>query len=68
MKRFNFIFALLLAGITGFYLLIKKLFEATRNEAVQALFVLIVVAFTVLTATGVWFRGTGMALVWPWQM
>ena len=28
----------------------------------------IVVAFTVLTATGVWFRGTGMALVWPWQM
>jgi hypothetical protein len=57
-----------LTGITGFYLLTKKLFEATRNEAVQALFVLIVVAFSVLTATGVWFRGSGMSLVWPWQM
>jgi len=60
--------AFLLAGITGFYLLIKKLFKASKNEAVQALFVLLVVAFTALTATGVWFRGAGMALVWPWQM
>jgi len=38
------------------------------NEAVQALFVLFVVSFAVLTATGVWFRGSGMALVWPWQI
>jgi quinol-cytochrome oxidoreductase complex cytochrome b subunit len=60
--------AIVLTGITGFYLLTKKLFEATRNEAVQALFVLIVVAVSVLTATGVWFRGSGMSLVWPWQM
>lgn len=59
-------FALLLAGATAFYLAIKKYFEATRNETVQALFVLVFVAFTVLTATGAWFRGPGMTLVWPW--
>jgi quinol-cytochrome oxidoreductase complex cytochrome b subunit len=59
-------FALLLAGATAFYLAIKKYFGATRNETVQALFVLVVVAFTVLTATGAWFRGPGMTLVSPW--
>jgi len=58
-------FALLFAAVTGFYVLIRKFFAATRNEAVQSLFVLLFVAFTVLTATGVWFRGAGMSLVWP---
>jgi len=61
-------FALLFGGVAGFYVLIRKYFAATRNEAVQSLFVLLFVAFTVLTATGVWFRGAGMTLVWPWQM
>jgi quinol-cytochrome oxidoreductase complex cytochrome b subunit len=60
-------FALLLGGMTAFYLSIKKFFAATRNEAVQSVFVLLFVAFAVLTATGVWFRGPGMTLVWPWQ-
>jgi quinol-cytochrome oxidoreductase complex cytochrome b subunit len=60
-------FALLLGGMTAFYLSIKKYFAATRNEAVQSVFVLLFVAFAVLTATGVWFRGPGMTLVWPWQ-
>ena len=27
---------------------------------------LVAVAFAVLTLIGVWFRGEGMALVWPW--
>lgn len=61
-------FALLFTLVTGFYVLIRKFFAATRSEAVQSLFVLLFIAFAVLTATGVWFRGAGMALVWPWQM
>jgi hypothetical protein len=61
-------FALMLAGATAFYLAMKKYFAATRNETVQSLFVLIFVAFVVLTLTGVWFRGPGMILVWPWQI
>ena len=59
-------FTLLLAALTGFYVLTRKAFSATRNEAVQSLFVLLFAAFAVLTATGVWFRGAAMALVWPW--
>ena len=57
----------LVAAIVGFYSLLKKHFKASKNETVQAMFVLLVVGFTVLTVTGVWFRGAGMALVWPWQ-
>jgi hypothetical protein len=30
--------------------------------------VLLAAAFAVLTLIGVWFRGEGMALVWPWQL
>ena len=35
---------------------------AGDSEAEQALFVLLLIVFVVFTLTGVWFRGTGMAL------
>jgi quinol-cytochrome oxidoreductase complex cytochrome b subunit len=58
--------AIVLAGILGFYWLIKKKVGATNNEAVQAVYVLLLTAFAILTITGIWFRGREMALVWPW--
>ena len=61
-------YSALLLGLVGFYALIRKRFSTSKNEAVQALFILLVVSFAILTATGVWFRGASMALVWPWQM
>ena len=57
--------ALVLASISGFYWWIKKKYSATNNEAVQAVFVLLLAAFVILTVTGIWFRGQGMALKWP---
>jgi len=54
--------------VIGFYLLIKKKYAATKNEALQAVFVLLLVSFIILTLTGIWFRGQGMALSWPWQV
>jgi quinol-cytochrome oxidoreductase complex cytochrome b subunit len=54
--------------LIGFYDGLKKVFRATRCETVQALFVLLLVAFIILTATGIWFRGPGMALMWPWDV
>ena len=35
--------------------------------AFAALFVFLAVAFAVMTATGIWFRGAGMRLAWPWN-
>jgi len=56
--------ALVLAGIIGFYRWIKKRYSTTNNEAIQAVFVLLLTAFVVLTAVGIWFRGAGMTLGW----
>ena len=58
----------ILAALGGFYALMKRTYNATTNEAVQAVFVLVLVAFIILTITTVWFRGEGMALMWPWKV
>ena len=60
--------AITLAGLSGFYALMKRKYGATNNEAIQAVFVLSLVAFIILTITTVWFRGEGMALTLPWKM
>ena len=57
-------FTIILATCVGFYWLIKRAFSATNNEAIQALFTLLVTAFVVLTVIGIWFRGAGMQLMW----
>jgi quinol-cytochrome oxidoreductase complex cytochrome b subunit len=58
-------FAFIFFGCAGFYILIKYRYSATNNEAIQALFVFILVVFLILTITGIWFRGPGMKLTWP---
>ena len=58
--------ALLAACVVGFRLLRSRL-GATRLEATQALFAFLATGFALLTLTGIWFRGAGMRLVWPWN-
>jgi quinol-cytochrome oxidoreductase complex cytochrome b subunit len=57
--------AFVMAGLTLFYWLVKKKYAATKNESIQSVFILLTVAFIILTITGIWFRGKGMALIWP---
>jgi hypothetical protein len=59
--------ALAAGWVIGFYALLRIRFRVPVNEAVQAVFVLLTTALVVLTATGVWFRGQGMALVLPFS-
>ena len=59
--------AVLLAGALAGFRFLRSRFGATRLEATQALFVFFATAFAVLTAVGIWFRGAGMKLVWPWN-
>jgi quinol-cytochrome oxidoreductase complex cytochrome b subunit len=58
--------ALLLVLLSGFVLGIRKKYKTNNNESRQAVFVLLAVAFLILTLTGALFRGPGMALTWPW--
>ncbi len=46
-----------------FYFLFIKRFSPDKNEKVQAVFVFFLTVFIVFTVTGIWFRGTGMKLV-----
>jgi len=57
-------FSLALAVCGGFYWLVKKGFKTSNNEAIQALITLLLTTFVVLTIIGIWFRGTGMRLMW----
>ena len=57
-------FAIILGFCAGFYFLLKTGFKASNNEAIQALFTLLTTAFVALTVIGIWFRGTGMQLMW----
>ena len=56
---------ILFSVLAGFYLFLKKRYSTANNELIQATFILLAAAFAILTITGVWFRGPGMALVWP---
>ena len=57
-------FTLALIICIGYFLLIRKYFDATSNETIQALFTLLITSFVVLTIVGIWFRGPGMQLMW----
>jgi quinol-cytochrome oxidoreductase complex cytochrome b subunit len=58
-------FAIIFLGCAGFYIFIQRRYSVTNNETIQALFVLILFVFLVLTITGIWFRGPGMRLALP---
>ncbi|NOR23451.1 MAG: cytochrome bc complex cytochrome b subunit, partial [Desulforhopalus sp.] len=48
----------------GYYILTSK-FRYNRGEAVMAGFIFMVISMICLTITGIWFRGPGMQLVFP---
>jgi quinol-cytochrome oxidoreductase complex cytochrome b subunit len=58
--------AIVLIGFWGFYFFVRRQYAPDKNESIQMVFVFFVVVFIILTITGIWFRGTGMKLTWPW--
>jgi len=56
---------MIMVGVWGFHRIMKSRYSANRNEAVQMIFVLFLTIFIILTLTGIWFRGSGMTLSWP---
>jgi len=58
--------AVVCAAVVVAFQLAARRRAGANNEAVQASFVLLATVFLILTIAGFWFRGPGMALVWPW--
>jgi hypothetical protein len=58
--------------VTGtFFLFMRFLvrkFSINRSEYIQSLIILLIISYTVLSITGIFFRGVGMSLMWPWQI
>jgi quinol-cytochrome oxidoreductase complex cytochrome b subunit len=52
----------------GYYMLYLRRKSLSKPELVQAVFVFIVVAFIILTITGIFFRGKDMELTYPWRI
>jgi len=64
------LFPVLLYGLL-FYLYLfylRRKYRPNVNETVQAVFAFFLVTYTVLSLTGLFFRGPGMILMWPWQI
>jgi len=60
-------FAVALTLLVAMYVWLKRTFTATRNEGLQAVFAFLATGLIVLTVVGIWFRGPGMSLQWPWS-
>lgn len=48
--------------------MIKRSFHTDRSELLLFLFTFIISAYVVFTIVGIFFRGPGMQLMWPWQL
>ncbi len=57
-----------LAVIAVFVFVLQRRLALPKEETVQALVILMLAAMVVLTVVGVWFRGAGMSLAWPWEI
>ncbi|MEJ2383101.1 MAG: cytochrome b N-terminal domain-containing protein [Xanthomonadales bacterium] len=57
-------FTVIALACGGWYYGLRRILNANRNEARQALFTLLLAAFTTLMLIGIWLRGPGMQLQW----
>ena len=60
--------ALVLLALTILDELVGKIFKMSFEEKVIFMFVFLLVAFLILTFIGIFFRGPGMGLFWPWEI
>jgi quinol-cytochrome oxidoreductase complex cytochrome b subunit len=60
-------FLIMAVTIWLFLKFIRKRLGLNRSEIIQSAIVLMITAYAILTLTGIFFRGEGMNLVWPWQ-
>jgi len=60
--------AIVLLGLMLIDEFIRKALGASAEERILFLFTFLFIALIVLTAIGIFFRGPGMGLFWPWDI
>jgi quinol-cytochrome oxidoreductase complex cytochrome b subunit len=60
-------FVIVAGTIWLFMRYIVRHFSLNRSETIQSLIIILVSSYAVLTITGIFLRGEGMNLVWPWM-
>lgn len=58
-------FLLLITSFLIYIVFMRKKQKAGGYEVIVSIFTLIIVSYIILTITGIWFRGQGMILIWP---
>jgi quinol-cytochrome oxidoreductase complex cytochrome b subunit len=60
--------AVLLLGLLGIDEGLQRMLKAEVEERILFFFIFLLVSLTVLTLVGIFFRGPGMELYWPWEL
>lgn len=63
-----FPFIVVSLSIFGFMKYLHKSLSLNRSEYIQSVIIILVVSYSVLSLAGIFFRGEGMSLIWPWQL
>jgi quinol-cytochrome oxidoreductase complex cytochrome b subunit len=61
-------FVFVAGGIYIFLQTLQGKLSLNRSEYVQAAAIILIVSYSVLSLTGILFRGKGMNLMWPWEL
>lgn len=61
-------FLVILIVLWGWIMVLYKKKGYHKDEIVQAVFTFLVISYLTLMIIGIWFRGEGMALMWPWEV
>jgi quinol-cytochrome oxidoreductase complex cytochrome b subunit len=58
-------FVIVIGTIFLFMTYLKEKLSLNRSEYIQSIMIILIVSYSVLSLTGIFFRGEGMKLIWP---
>jgi quinol-cytochrome oxidoreductase complex cytochrome b subunit len=61
-------FILVTATLFYFVKYLRRKFLLNRSEFIQSIIIILVISYTILSLAGIFFRGAGMKLMWPWMI
>ncbi len=61
-------FTILVGTFVVFLKFLVKKFTLNRSEYIQSVIIALIISYSILSIIGIFFRGQGMGLMWPWQI